>query len=212
MLEGAPEAAAGLEGKRRVASHATDADYAPFARAMLWKLGYAVLPPEELERAELRIVSERRLSEVAALPPLPLILLTDRRQPEGGDARVTGSVRRPAGIHPLYRLLQAALEEHPRGVPRVPVSLAARASGGGRAFDLAVRSISENGCLLEGAKLPPLDSELELSIELPWGEKIEVGASIAYEHGGSAGAIFQPTLVAQQRIAKLVTRLLRQSC
>jgi hypothetical protein len=210
MLDGAE---AGLEGRRRVASYAAESDYAPFARAMLWKLGYAVLPPDELETPEARIVCESRLVEVASLPPLPLILLTDRRPPESGDARVTGSVRRPAGVHPLYQLLQVALEENPRGVPRVPTSLPARASWGTRAYDLVVRSLSQNGCLLAGPKLPALDSQTELAIELPWGEKIEVAAQIAYEQGGSAGAVFQAmTLAEQQRIAKLVTRLLQRSC
>jgi len=140
MLEGVPEDA--LRGKRRVASHATDFDYVPFARSMLWKLGYAVLPPEELAAPEARIVCESRLAEVAALPPLPLILLTDRRPPEGGDARVHGSVRRPAGVHPLYQLLQTALEEHPRGVPRVEVSLPARATAGPRAVDVIVPDVT----------------------------------------------------------------------
>jgi hypothetical protein len=210
MLEGAPEDA--LRGKRRVASHATDSDYVPFARSMLWKLGYAVLPPGELAAPEARIVCESRLAEVASLPPLPLILLTDRRPPEGGDARVHGSVRRPAGVHPLYQLLQTALEEHPRGVPRVEVSLPARATAGPRAFDVVVRSLSENGCLLAGPKLPPLDSQSELVIELPWGEKIEVTALVSYEQAGDAGAVFQAmTIAAQQRIGKLVTRLLQRA-
>jgi hypothetical protein len=55
MLEGL-RGWAGREAARRVLRGGID--YAPFARAMLWKLGYAVLPPEELERARLRIVSE----------------------------------------------------------------------------------------------------------------------------------------------------------
>lgn len=211
MLDEAAEGAA--QGRRQVASHATDSDFAPFARSMLWKLGYAVLPPDELEAPEARIVCESRLAEVASLPPLPLILLTDRRPPESGDARVTGSVRRPAGVHALYQLLQVALEEHPRGVPRVPTSLPARATCDARAYDLVVRSLSQNGCLLAGPKLPTLDSHAQLAIELPWGERIEVAAQIAYEQGGSAGAVFQAmTLAEQQRIAKLVTRLLQRSC
>src|SRR5262245_55616892 len=106
MSEGSRAGA--LEGKRRIASYALERDYAPFARSMLWKLGYAVLPPEELPDPELRIVREDRLAEISALPALPLILLTDRRQPESGDARITGTVRRPAGVPPLYKLLQEA--------------------------------------------------------------------------------------------------------
>jgi hypothetical protein len=198
-----------LEGRRRIASYAVERDYAPFARAMLWKLGYAVLAPEELGSAELRIVREDRLAEVAQLPARPLILLTDRRQPEIGDSRVTGTVRRPAGVPALYRLLQAALEEHPRSVPRLPVSLPARGTKGSQSFELVVRSISENGCLLAGPKLPNLETALELLIEFPWGEKLEVAAVVAYEQSGNVGALFQQvTPAARQRLEKLVTRLL----
>jgi hypothetical protein len=198
-----------LAGKRRVASYALERDFAPFARSLLWKLGYAVLPAEEVAEPELRIVREDRLAEVAKLPPLPLILITDRRQPETGDARVTGTVRRPAGVPPLYRLMQAALEDHPRAVPRVAAALKARASSDVQVYELEVRSLSENGCLLAGAKLPPLDSSLDLHVDFPWGEKIEVSATISYEQGGSVGALFQSmTLATRERLAKLVGRLL----
>lgn len=198
-----------LEGRRRIASYALERDYAPFARAMLWKLGYAVLPPEEISSPELRIVREDRLAEVARLPERPLILVTDRRQPEICDARVSGTVRRPAGVPALYRLLQAALEEHPRSVPRVSVALPTRATKGSQSFDLVARSISENGCLLAGPKLPLLETALDLVIEFPWGEKLEVGAVIAYEQAGNVGALFQQvTPPERQRVEKLVARLL----
>jgi hypothetical protein len=207
MEEGSAEGA--LRDKRRIASHARDADFAPFARALLYKLGYAVIPAEELAEPQLRIVREDRLAEVAKLPPLPIILLTDRRQPESGDARVIGAVRRPAGVPPLYRLLQSALEEHPRSVPRLPVTLRARATSSVHAFDLEVRSISENGCLLAGPKLPLLDTAVDLAIELPWGEKVQVTAVVSYEQSGNVGALFQGmTLAARRRIAKQVARLL----
>jgi hypothetical protein len=200
-----------LLGKRRIASHAVERDFAPFARSLLWKLGYAVLPAEDLPDPELRIVREDRLAEIAQLPPLPLILLTDRREPGAGDARVIGTVRRPAGVPSLYQLLQIALEEHPRTVPRVPVSLPARASSGAQSFELEVRSISEAGCLLAGAKLPPLDKALELDVEFPWGEKLHVSAVVSYEQGGKVGAVFQGmTLAARARAAKLVGRLLER--
>ena len=198
-----------LAGKRRVASYALERDYAPFARSLLWKLGYAVLPAEELCEPELRIVREDRLAEVAKLPPLPLILITDRRQPESGDARVTGTVRRPAGVPPLYRLMQSALEDHPRAVPRVASALKARASNDVYTYDLEVRSLSENGCLLAGPKLPALDTTWELHIEFPWGEKIDVTAIVSYEQAGNVGALFQSmTLATRERVAKLVARLL----
>jgi PilZ domain len=199
----------GLQGKRRVASHAADSDYVSFARAMLWKLGYAVLPPADLPDPELRIVREDQLGELKGLPPRPLILLTSRREAGSGDARVFGTVRRPAGVASLYRLLQAALEEHPRAVPRVPVALPARAAGGPQEFELVVRSISENGCLLAGPKLPPLESALELAIEFPWGEKLRLEAVVSYEQAGQVGALFQGmTLAGRLQLGKQVQRLL----
>jgi hypothetical protein len=198
-----------LAGKRRIASYALERDYAPFARSLLWKLGYAVLPAEEVSDPELRIVREDRLAEVAKLPPLPMILITDRRQPESGDARVTGTVRRPAGVPPLYRLMQSALEDHPRAVPRVASALKARASNDVYTYDLEVRSLSENGCLLAGPKLPALDTTWNLHVEFPWGEKIDVTAIVSYEQGGKVGALFQSmTLATRERVAKLVARLL----
>ena len=198
-----------LAGKRRIASYALERDYAPFARSLLWKLGYAVLPAEEVSDPELRIVREDRLAEIAKLPPLPMILITDRRQPESGDARVTGTVRRPAGVPPLYRLMQSALEDHPRAVPRVSSALKARASNDVYTYDLEVRSISENGCLLAGPKLPALDTTWNLHVEFPWGEKIEVTAIVSYEQSGNVGALFQSmTLATRERVAKLVARLL----
>jgi hypothetical protein len=198
-----------LAGKRRIASYALERDYAPFARSLLWKLGYAVLPAEEVSDPELRIVREDRLAEIAKLPPLPMILITDRRQPESGDARVTGTVRRPAGVPPLYRLMQSALEEHPRAVPRVASALKARASNDVYTYDLEVRSLSENGCLLAGPKLPALDTTWTLHVEFPWGEKIDVTAIVSYEQGGNVGALFQSmTLATRERMAKLVARLL----
>jgi hypothetical protein len=198
-----------LAGKRRIASYALERDYAPFARSLLWKLGYAVLPAEEVSDPELRIVREDRLAEVAKLPPLPMILITDRRQPESGDARVTGTVRRPAGVPPLYRLMQSALEDHPRAVPRVSSALKARASNDVYTYELEVRSLSENGCLLAGPKLPALDTTWNLHVEFPWGEKIDVTAIVSYEQSGNVGALFQSmTLATRERMAKLVARLL----
>jgi hypothetical protein len=198
-----------LLGKRRIASHASERDYAPVARSLLWKLGYAVLPAEELADPELRIVREDRLPELATLPPLPVVLLTDRREPRSGGARVVGTVRCPAGVRALYELLQAALEDQPRAVPRVPVLLPARASSEAEAFELEVRSISEAGCLLAGPRLPALDRTLELAVDFPWGETLRVAAVVSYEQSGRVGAVFQGmTLASRERAAKLVGRLL----
>jgi hypothetical protein len=200
-----------LLGKRRIASHAAERDYAPVARALLWKLGYAVLPAEELPDPELRIVREERLPELEGLAPLPLVVLTDRREPRARAADVVGTVRCPAGVRALYELLQAALEDRPRAVPRVPVCLPARASSDADAFALEVRSISEAGCLLAGPRLPALDRTLDLAVDFPWGETLRVAAVVSYEQAGRVGAVFQGmTLASRERAAKLVGRLLEQ--
>ena len=67
-----------FEDRRCIASHAPDSDYAPTARVLLWKLGYALLPASEAENPELRIVREERMGEVPE-PSVPLILLTNGR-------------------------------------------------------------------------------------------------------------------------------------
>lgn len=201
--------AAALLGKRRIASHAIDRDYAPVARSLLWKLGYAVLAADELPDPELRIVHEDRLAELDGLAPLPVVLLTERRETGSGDSRVVGAVRCPAGVRPLYELLQAALEELPRTALRVAVSLPAVASRGSESFALEVRSISEAGCLLAGPRLPALDRTLDLRVEFPWGETLQVEAAIAYEQAGRVGAVFQGmTIASRARAEKLVGRLL----
>jgi hypothetical protein len=208
MLEG-PRAV--LEGRRCIASHAAESDYAPLARAMLSKLGYVILPAEEVQDPELRVVREDRLADVAGTPAVPIIVLTGKRRPIAGDPRVVGTVKRPAGPHELYRLIQAALEETPRSVPRVPTSLAARARSADEQWELELRSLSENGCLVTGAKLPALDTLLDLDIELPWGERVSARAIVAYEQGERLGLVFHGiTPAARKGIAKVVTKLLER--
>jgi hypothetical protein len=198
-----------LEARRRIASHVPEADYVPTSRVLLWKLGYALLTPEEAKQPDLRVVREERLAEVPAREREPIILLTAGRGPHASDPRVVGAVRRPAGLHELYRLIQAALEERPRSVPRVPTSLSARATSEMHRWDLVVQSLSENGCLVTGPKLPPLDTVLELEIELPWGPKVPATAVAAYEQAGSLGLVFHNiTLGERNKLGKVVVDLL----
>ena len=119
-----------------IVSHAAPDAYAPMTRAILAKLGYAILLPEEYEslgaaRGDetpiLRIVDERQLAEVPDdAVALPLIVLTGRHGVTGADSRIVGAVRRPAGMHELFRLIQQVTEETPRSTPRVPTHLHAR--------------------------------------------------------------------------------------
>ena len=71
---------------RIVVSHAPPESYAPMARALLNRLGYELLLPEEfeerahaqeLERPDVRIVDERQLAEVPdELEPTPIVVLS----------------------------------------------------------------------------------------------------------------------------------------
>ena len=54
---------------------------------------------------------------------LPIVVLTGRHGVTGADQRIVGAIRRPAGMHELYRLIQQVMEETPRSTPRVPTHL-----------------------------------------------------------------------------------------
>jgi hypothetical protein len=152
-----------------------------------------------------------RLAEVPP-PAAPINLLTLGERARAEDPRVAGAVRRPAGLHALYRLIQSALEETPRSVPRVATSLVARARSAQTEWTLGVRSLSENGCLVEGPELPPLETALRLEIELPWGERLATPAVAAYEQGSGLGLVFHGiTVAARRRIAKAVVSLLQRA-
>jgi len=199
------------EPRFAIASHAADSDYAPTSRVLLWKLGYALLPPEEAGSPALRVVRDDRLDEIPSPTAEPIILLTRARNAKPVDPRVVGSVRRPAGLHELYRLFQAATEAHPRAVPRVPCALRAIATSDGQRFDLRVTSLSENGCLVASERLPALDLRLALEIEMPWGERVGGPAVAAYEQGDQLGLVFHDIKLAERKkLVKAVTQLLER--
>jgi hypothetical protein len=119
--------------QRILVSHAPPEAYATMTRPILAKLGYAILMPEEFEqvtegatdaRPAVRIVDERQLGEVPDdSDGVPIVVLTGRHGVTGADPRIAGAVRRPAGMHELYRLIQQVTEESPRTTPRVPTHL-----------------------------------------------------------------------------------------
>lgn len=194
-----------------IASHASDSDYAPTSRVLLWKLGYALVPPEEAQSPALRVVRDDRLGEVDA-QTAPIILLTRERKAKQRDPRVAGTLRRPARLHELYRLIQAALEAHPRAVPRVPTSLRAKAASDDAHYEFDVSSLSENGCLVAGPKLPLHGASLELEIEMPWGQRLTTPAVVAYEQGDCLGLVFHGmTLGARKKVQKAVMELLSRA-
>jgi hypothetical protein len=202
-----------------IVSHAAPEAYAPMTRAILAKLGYAILLPEEHDSLRgvrdlpppiLRIVDERQLAEIVDEGvTVPLIVLTGRHGVAGVDSRIIGAVRRPAGMHELYRLIQQVTEETPRSTPRVPTHLHARCRRDGREWGCTVLSLSENGCLVRSPEPMLLGARVALSFSLPRSGAIDVEAESAYQLVPDVGLIFH-AIPSRQReaIADFVTSTL----
>jgi len=187
--------------RRVVLAHTTDESFAPMSRAILAKLGYTILTSEEFEniaeeldcdRPDLRIVDERSLPEVPEDGgcSVPIIVLTGRYGVTGADQRIAGAVRRPAGIHELYRLMQQILEDTPRTAPRVATHLSATVHSGEREWSVAVLSLSENGCLIRSPETLLLGSSVRLGFELPNAGPLEFAAETGYQLVPDVGLIF----------------------
>ncbi len=203
--------------QRILLTHAPPEAFAPLTLSMLAKLGYAIMSETEfaerghLERPELRIVDERGLAEVpeGSGSALPIVVLTGRHGVTGVDPRIVGAVRRPAGMHELYRLVQAALEDTPRTAPRVATHLVASCQQGTREWRGAVLTLSESGCLMRIAEPLVLGACFRLSFELPRSGRIGLDAEIAYQLVPDVGVIFNSTSPAdRQAIAAFVNEAL----
>ena len=193
------------KARRLIISYARPDAYVPLARVILAGMGYPIVPAEEwedlpsgeCERApDLRIVDERRLSEVAedeASEKIPMIVLTGRHGVSGTDPRVVGAIARPAGLHEIYRLIQQTIEDIPRSTPRVATHLPARCRLGAREWRGAVLSLSENGCLLRTPEPLKLGSQIEIAFDLPRAGTIETQAEPAYQLVPDTGLIFHRT-------------------
>jgi len=189
---------------RLLVSHAAPEAYAPMARVILAKLGYRIVEPEDLpaaaaelglERPHLRLVDERSLADAGneGGPPVPIVVLCGRHGVTGADPRIVGAIRRPAGLHEIYRLVQQVLEDTPRSTPRVPTHLPARCQRDGCEWRGAVLSLSENGCLLRSPEPLLLGSRIALGFELPRSGRLEVDAEIAYQLVPDMGVVFNGT-------------------
>lgn len=183
--------------------HARAQAFTPGTQVILGRLGYAIWPVEEYDARDadarevdppaLRIVDERRLGEVEDEPgerPVRIVLLTGRHGASGADPRVVAAVKKPAGPHDLYRVLQQLLEEFPRATPRVPTHLRARCARSGRSWDGSILSISENGCLLRSSEALPLGSAVELAFDLPAAGPIAIVAEPSYQLLPDIGLVF----------------------
>ena len=207
--------------RRLLVAHARSEAFAPHARSILSKMGYAIVPAEELEslpepmptqRPDLRIVDERRLAELPDEDdgkPVPIIVISGRHGVTGADPRIVGAVPRPAGLHELYRLIQQALEVNPRSAPRVPTHISATCCREGKEWTCQLVSLSENGCLLRSPEPMPLGTHVELRFELPRAGTLETVAETAYQIPPDLGLIFHETSPAVRRaIADFVSSTL----
>jgi hypothetical protein len=209
--------------RRLIAAHARPEAFSSHVRTILARMGYAIVPAEELEslpdwlpdsRPDLRIVDERQLASVPEDDeglPIPMIVLTGRHGVSGADPRIVGAVPRPAGLHELYRLMQQALEETPRGTPRALIHLPGRCRQNGREWRIALLSISENGCLLRSPEPIALGTHVDLAFDLPRVGAVETRAETAYQMPPDLGMIFHETPAAVRRsISGFVTSQLAQ--
>jgi hypothetical protein len=106
---------------------------------------------------------------------------------------VIGAVKRPAGVHDLYRILQRQFEERPRSTPRIDTELRATCHRRGKSWQAEVLSLSDNGCLLRSGEAIPLGTVLSMSIELPGESAVEVEAETAYQLVPDLGLVFSGT-------------------
>ena len=198
------------EKRRLILSLARPEAYVPLARAILGRMGYAIVSPDEWKQSpalaerspELCIAEDRQLAELLAEPSFvgtPLILLCGKGQPVLEDRRVVGAIARPAGLHELYRLFQQSLEAVARSSLRVPTNLPVRLRRAGREWQGSLLSLSENGCLVRCPEPMDLGAELEVAFELPRAGLIETRAETSYQLVPDAGLVFQATPAASRR-------------
>lgn len=208
---------------RTILFHASRDALGPMTDVILAKLGYSIVSVDAFEglRAEnpelspdLLLVDERRLVEAATWDDdgdreIPIILLTGQHGATGADRRIVGAVKRPAGMHDLYRLLQQVFEQTPRSTPRIATQLRARCSRGDRAWEGRVLSLSENGCLIRSAETIPLGQTIQLALELPQTGEIALDAEASYQLLPDVGLVFSAVPHAQrQRLERFVSQAL----
>jgi hypothetical protein len=180
------------EARLTVTVYAPARAFAPGVQTALVRLGYNLITPRTGEGQDdawdgplcpsIRIVDDREIDQVpleAGPEALPMILLVGHRGPVVSDARAVGTVRRRARLGPLYEVLQRALERHPRSVPRAETTLPVRALRGERAWAGAIRSLSEKGCLVQGARGLEPDLRVDLCFPIPGTGLLTVPAQAA---------------------------------
>jgi hypothetical protein len=188
---------------RVLVSYARAEAYVEKTCAILGRLGYHIVDSDEFvgvdtdeggagaRDPDARIVDEHRLSELDAADASPIILLTGRGGVSGhSNPRVVGAIKRPAGLHDLYRLTQQVFEDTPRSTPRVPIELPVLCGRDGQDWSGELVSLSENGGLLRCDEVLPLGGCFELRFELPRRGPIALRAEAAYQLVPNTGVVF----------------------
>jgi hypothetical protein len=185
-------------------------DLSPGVERALERLGYELVHAgRNSVEPDARIVEAGQLNRLKAETAAPIILIGGPRDDGADDSRVVGVVRPPAGLLDLYSLLQVALEEHPREVPRIPTALPARSLRDGVDTAGAILCLSEKGCLLRSASRLPGYGPLHLQFMLPEGGPIYTRAEPRREAGNESGLAFQRLPeVSRAAIAEFVMRSL----
>jgi len=170
--------------------------------SILGRLGYLILTPDDFEaRASdlppgsphLFLADERLLEEVPSPEgeaERPVIVLTGRKGCDSDDPRIVAAVRRPAGLHDLYCILQRVFEMTPRSTPRIPVRIDVSCQRDGLQWDAQMRSISENGALLRCEERLPLGSNFDMRFVLPGSGLVKLRAEAAYQLMPDLGIVF----------------------
>ena len=176
---------------RRIEVRVPSRDFSEGVETALGRLGYELLPASiRAEAPDARFVAAGRLSRLPADATEPVVLFGGPRSKDVEDPRVIDIVGRPAGLRELYGLLQGALEETPRAVPRIPASLPARSFREGIDAPGAILSLSENGCLLRSTVALPGEGALKLQFALPNRGLIDTWAEPRNKAGRELGLAF----------------------
>ncbi len=200
--------------RRWIVSVARSTDYVPLTRRILARLGYVIIPLEEwLASAELLrhppelcIVDEKRIGELPddrEFRDLPIVALTGRAGVTVGDARVIGGIPTPAGLHELYRLLQQAMELHPRSWLRVSTLIQANIRQRDREWTAPMLSLSENGCMVRSPEPLALDTPMEIRFDLPRLGLVQSDAKPTYQLLPDTGLVFERTAPGHRRSIQL---------
>jgi hypothetical protein len=179
----------------RIDSHVGQLAFAPNVRKAMGRLGYNLVDVAAHDTArppDLRIVDDRDpegLASSALDPRTPIVLLTGSSG-STHDPRVVGRVRRPARLADLYRVVQQAVEPHPRSAPRVDTKLTARIMQGDQAWAGVIMTLSERGCMAQTKGALVQGERIQLHFTLTDSGKMDIGARAVWTRGQCAGLVF----------------------